>query len=238
MLVDKPIIDLLRGTPTPYIADALVRLDIKGCKGDGILPIVRFDDPFKHVAGPAVTARFLPSRYKGGYQTSPFRHTEIIENAPSGSVIVFEGASISQRASETALRSGLEAAICDTAIRDIDEVQALKFPVFCPYGPIGAKMESYAATMECVQFNVPVHIGLHGDAYRYWLGAQVQPEDIIVGDNNGVIVIPKKLLGNVVDVIKEIHQLEGSMHKMIQNGESWKEIYKGVHAQKYGVKGR
>lgn len=129
---------------------------------------------------------------------------EVIRNAPRGSVIVFEGASISQRASELALKGGLGASVCDTATRDVDEVIGLEFPVFCPFGRIGAKTESYLTTMECVQVNAPIHMGLHGGPYHYWLGAQVRPRDIIVGDNNGVIVVPREVLSEITQAISEV----------------------------------
>ena len=238
-VVDKEILDLLRTIPTPYISDVYTQLGIRGLKAQGILPVSPFDDPYLHMAGPAVTMRFLPSRGKYGYQKSPLRHTEIIEDAPIGSVIVSEGASVSQRASQTALRSGLEAAVCTTPIRDIDQVQRLKFPVFCPGGPLGAKMETYAETMECVGHNIPVYCGLTSCSVLMQpgnTGAQVCPGDIVVGDNNGVIIIPQDLLSEVVEAVKEIRRLEGEIDRMVDSGSSWKEIYATVHAQKYSVK--
>jgi len=209
------IIDLLRKTPTPHIADALSRLDVKGVQCEGILPVKPFDDPHMHIAGPAVTARFLPCRQRDGGNEPKFM--EIIQNASRGSVIAFEGASISQRASEVAVKVGLEAGVCDTAIRDIDQVMRLKFPVFCPFGPIGAKTESYLATMECAQVNVPIHMGLHGGPYHYWLGAQVRPGDIIVGDNNGVLVVPQGVLDKIAEAVKETETVEAGMSAAISH---------------------
>ena len=210
---ESKTLNLLRATPTPNIADALSRLNVKGVQCEGLVPLTPFADPHKHVAGPAVTARFLPSRHTGREDKQP-KFMEIIRNAPRGSVIVFEGASISQLATEIAVRVGLEAGVCDTATRDIDEVIELKFPVFCPFGRIGAKTESYLTTMECVQVNEPIHMGLHGDPYHYWLGAQVRPRDVIVGDNNGVLVIPREVLDKIPEAIREVQATEESMRKV------------------------
>ena len=179
------------------------------------MPISPFHDPHRHIAGPAVTARFLPRRFKTGDENTQPTFMGIIENASRGSVIAFEGASISQRASETAVKVGLEAGVCDTAIRDMDQVMRLKFPVFCPFGPIGAKTESYLATMECAQVNVPIHMGLHGGPYHYWLGAQIRPGDIIVGDNNGTLVVPHGVLDKIARAIKETETAEASMNASI-----------------------
>jgi 4-hydroxy-4-methyl-2-oxoglutarate aldolase len=105
----------------------------------------------------------------------------------------------------------MEAGVCDTATRDIDEVISLKFPVFCPFGRIGAKTESYLTTMECVQVNEPIHMGLHGGPYHSWLGAQVRPGDIIVGDNNGVVVVPLQVLNKISEAIREVKAAEETL---------------------------
>jgi regulator of RNase E activity RraA len=212
-VAESKILSLLRKTSTPNISDALSRLNVKGVQCEGLLPLSPFKNPHKHVAGPAVTARFLPSRYAAREDETP-RFMEVIRNAPRGSVIAFEGASISQRASELALKVGLEASVCDTATRDIDEVIGLKFPVFCPFGCIGAKTESYLTTMECVQVNAPIHMGLHGGPYHYWLGAQVRPRDIIVGDNNGVIVVPREALNKITTALNEVQAAEERMRSV------------------------
>ena len=209
-LEESKILSLLRKTSTPNISDALSRLNVNGVRCEGLLPLSPFRNPHKHVAGPAVTARFLPSRYAAGEDGSP-KFMEVIRNAPRGSVIAFEGASISQRASELALKVGLEAGVCDTATRDIDEVIGLRFPVFCPFGRMGAKTESYLKTMECVQVNTPIHMGLHGGPYHYWLGAQVRPRDIVVGDNNGVIVVPREALNKITEALDEVQVAEDGM---------------------------
>jgi len=206
-VAESRILDLLRGTSTPNISDALSRLNVKGVQCEGLLPLNPFSDPHKHIAGPAVTARFLPSRSTGRENARP-KFIEVIRNAPRGSVIAFEGASISQRTAELAVKVGLEASVCDTATRDIDEVMALKFPVFCPFGRMGAKTESYLSTMECVQVNTPIHMGLHGGPYHYWLGAQIRPRDIIVGDNNGVIVVPREALSKITEALREVEATE------------------------------
>ena len=205
--VAEPILNLLRRTSTPNISDALSLLNVKGVQCEGLLPLKPFNSPHEHIAGPAVTARFLPSRGTGRENARP-KFIEVIRNAPRGSVIAFEGASISQRASELAVRVGLEASVCDTATRDIDEVIELEFPVFCPFGRMGAKTESYLSTMECVQVNTPIHMGLHGGPYHYWLGAQIRPRDIIVGDNNGVVVVPREVLNKIPEALRKVDTIE------------------------------
>ncbi len=178
--------------------------------------------------------RFLPSPYKERYLESPYRHTELIESAPRGSVICIEGEArvgIGDRSGQQAVQAGVSAVVSDGPCRDIDTLRQLHLPMFAPGGPIGIKMESYAETMECVAHNIPIYVGIHSQP-----GAQIRPGDMVVGDNNGVVVIPHTRLKEVVSVAREIVELEVDMKQMVTNNKPWSEIYKTVHASKY-IKG-
>lgn len=231
----KDVIEILRTLPTTYFSDALTQHGILNSRIWGILPLLPFDDPKKHIAGPAVTMRFLPTYNTKAVYDSPYKHTQIIQAAPAGSVIVMEGMGVvglGERSASTAMNAGIEATISDGAVRDVDEVKAMKCPVFVPGGggAHGIKMASYVSVpMECVGYNIPIYCGIPGLP-----GAMVRPGDIIVGDNNGVVVLPKKYLNDLLKTARdEIAKLEISMQKMIDEGKSWEEIYPQVHSKKY-----
>lgn len=82
---------------------------------------------------------------------------------------------------------GVEGIVLDGGCRDVWEIQQIGFPVFCRgrgrtevIGRIELKPE---------MVNVPVTVG----------GAIVNPSDIIVGDDDGVVVVPGKIASNVLE---------------------------------------
>ena len=70
---------------------------------------------------------------------------------------------------------GLRGMVIDGAIRDIQGIRSLDFPVFCRSSTLAASVK--AEKGEC---QVPISCG----------GVSVNPGDLIVGDADGVIVIP------------------------------------------------
>jgi len=235
----KEIIEYLRTVPTPYISDALAQHGILNTQMWGILPFTPFDDPHKHIAGPAFTMRFLKTYNMQSVYESPYKRDEFVEVAAAGSVIVIEGRGIiclGERGCATAVRSGLEAVVSDGPIRDVDGIRARNFPVFIPGGggALGIKMQSYVnVPAECIGWNMPIYVEIPGKP-----GAVVRPGDVVVGDNNGVVVIPRKYFDTVVQTVKQIWGLEEDMQRMIDEGKSWKDIYPTVHARKYGQEKR
>ncbi len=61
----------------------------------------------------------------------------------------------------------------------------------------------------------------------------MRPGDLIVGDNDGVVVIPLQFVEKIREFTKEIAQLEDDMRQKVRSGMSWKEIYRGEHKNKY-----
>lgn len=222
------IIQFLKATPTPYISDALLLNGIQNTQMWGILPLV-FGDPHRHIAGPALTMRFIRTYSTQSARECPYKDVQFIDDAPRGSVIVREGSGmvgVGARCCGTAVRAGVEAIISDGPVRDTDRIIALNFPVFVPggRGALGVKMQDYATIpMECVGYNMPIWCGIPGRP-----GALVRPGDMVVGDNDGVVVVPAKFLDVVVKSIKEIVELEegkNGIQAMIDKGKPWEEIY-------------
>ena len=69
--------------------------------------------------------------------------------------------------------------VSDGCLRDIDEISAMDLPVFCagPAAPLNL------ARHHAVDVNVPIACG----------GVAVYPGDIVVGDADGVVIIPRHL---------------------------------------------
>ena len=102
-----------------------------------------------------------------------------------------------------ALKRGLAGLVVDGAIRDVEDMRRTRFPVFCrgvtPAGPHKGWADSV---------NVPIQCG----------GIPVQPGDLVVGDDDGVAIVP-------IEHAREVY--EESLKRMKQEKRWLKEIGKG-----------
>lgn len=124
------------------------------------------------VAGPAYTV-------KCAYNDNLMLHAAIYR-APAGSIIVVESGDIDYAAAggnvcAVAQERGIAGFVIDGVIRDLAEVRQRRFPVFARgVSPIPGRKEVVFA------LNVPVQCG----------GVQVTAGDIVVGDEEGIVVVP------------------------------------------------
>jgi regulator of RNase E activity RraA len=100
---------------------------------------------------------------------------------------------------------GVVGVVVDGAVRDLDGIAALGFPVFaratCPAGPHKGFRGSHG---------IPVQCG----------GVVVNPGDIVVGDADGVTVVPAHLAGEVLATVDEVTSREQGWIDRIRAGES------------------
>lgn len=82
---------------------------------------------------------------------------------------------------------GVEGVVLDGGCRDTWEIQRIRFPVFCR--AIGRTEVVGRLEVKQEFINIPISIG----------GVTVNPGDVIVGDDDGVVVVPRKLALQVVE---------------------------------------
>jgi len=104
-----------------------------------------------------------------------------------------------------ARKTGVAGLVVDGAIRDVEEMRKMRFPVYCkgvtPAGPHKGWADN---------INVPIQCG----------GIPVNPGDLIVGDDDGVAVIPQEYIERVYEDSLKRLKLEKSWIKNIENGQS------------------
>lgn len=207
MLENEEALEYLKKIPTGYVTDALNRLKLEGYM-DNIFPItVR-----KKIIGRAATVSFGPTRGVGKINENFY---SIISKCRQGDVLVVGSLGINRwmfgdNTVHAAMNQQLSGVVIDGCIRDSDALIDKEFSIFCkgvsvrPYKPI-LEIRGFQETINCA-------------------GSQVKPEDIIVGDSDGIVVIPHDWLLEVIKQIKDIEILEMEQAKLIANHCSLEEL--------------
>ncbi|MFD1881098.1 RraA family protein [Paracoccus pacificus] len=170
-------------------------------------------DAGRVVCGPAVTVQFGPSDRKGEPQDI---YHNAIDNTPKGGILVCEascaaGSCSGELMSTGAKTRGAAATVVNGTVRDLAQVRALGYPLFgtepSPVGVTGKK--------EPVAAQVPVTIGR----------VTIHPGDIIFGDIDGVVCIPKQHLRAVADQADALGASEGVARDRILAGEKLQAVW-------------
>ena len=99
---------------------------------------------------------------------------------------------------------GAAGMVSDGPVRDSGVISELGFPVFCA----GASAPTNIIKHHAIDLNVPIGCG----------GVPVYPDDIIVGDIDGVVVIPRQIAEEVAADAAEQERMEQFILDKIQNG--------------------
>lgn len=170
-------------------------------------------EPGQVVCGPAVTVLFEPSDRKGEPQDV---YHNAIDNAPEGGILVCDascapGSCSGELMSSGAKTRGAAATIVHGTVRDLAQVRALGYPLFgssaSPVGVTGKKEPKHS--------QVPLAIGR----------ATVRPGDVIFGDIDGVVVIPKEHVKDVADAADALGQHEAAARHRILSGEKLQSVW-------------
>ena len=159
-------------------------------------------------ASTAVLRRVL----KNDAREYPNVQLQILDETPAGGILVYvledglETAGIGNLMATTAKVRGLAGAVIDGGARDVDEIEALGFPVFSRSVTPSTSVGRYVS----VSKNVPVMCA----------GVQVRPGDWIVGDRTGVVVVPVEKIPDVVKLLRQYDEKETKMVEIIKQEKS------------------
>ena len=167
-----------------------------------------------NLVGPAFTMRNIPSR-EDLDQISAFDNPEhpqrkAIESVPPGHVLVLDCRGEKRAASggeilTTRLKvRGAAGLVSDGPIRDSGAIRQMDFPVYCAGGSAPLNLLYHHA----IDLNVPIGCG----------GVAVYPGDVIVGDDEGVVVIPQHLADEVAEQAVEQEKMEVFILERVQGG--------------------
>jgi regulator of RNase E activity RraA len=176
----------------------------RGLRNQVLQGIGRLTPGAPTMVGEAYTLRNIPAREDidqiGVYDNPEHPQRKAIETAPPGSVLVIDCRGDARAASAGGILvrrlevRGVAGLVSDGGLRDTPEIAARNFPVFCK----GASAPISLIHHHAVDCNLPIACG----------GVAVYPGDVMVGDGEGVIVIPQGIAAEVAADTYEREKLE------------------------------
>lgn len=141
---------------------------------------------------------------------------QMLESIPSGSVVVWDTSNDDESAqwgevmTMAARKRGCRGAVIDGGVRDTHKVLAQDFPLFVKYRSSNGMLGRFRIT----DWQVPIKIG---DVF-------IKPGDIVLGDIDGVIIVPRDLAYEVLIRGEEIVGAESEIKQWIEDGMSAGEV--------------
>jgi len=189
---EKDIRKILKKVSTANISDAMHRQGVL----PGIFPITQG----LHMVGQAVTVRTSPGDWS--------KTVLAIDQAKEGDVIVIDAGGVGpavwgELATHSSQMNKLKGVVINGAIRDVAEIRQMKFPAFAKLiMPNAGEPKGYG------EINIPIRI----------CGIEISPGDWIVGDDDGVVVIPQKKAVEFTNRAMDVLEKENRIRKEINEG--------------------
>lgn len=174
-----------------------------------------------HFAGPAFTIRNAPIREDLASRASianagnPFHGT--YDRVPAGAVVVIDMlgctdcGGMGDVIAAALLARGVVGVVTDGAMRDASVIGASALPVFCA----GAAPAPVGRALITVGVEEPIGCG----------GVLVEPGDIVVGDPDGVVVVPRHLAARLVEEAIPLEQAEAEVKQRVEAGAPLSSVY-------------
>lgn len=223
--MDPATHDLLLRVGTATLASQLIKRGLRNT----FIPRVKPVNPgYARMVGPAFTLSFIPMREDLAVSSSVANagnpQRAAIEQIPPGHVLVIDArgepgsGNLGDILVARLMYRGVAGVVSDGAMRDSEELQTMKLPVFCAGF---AAPPSYARIMAS-DSGRPIGCG----------GVAVFPGDIVTGDHDGVVVIPRHLAAEVGKDALEQERVDRFVRKRVDRGAITTGLYPPNEANK------
>lgn len=214
---DAKIVEILSKVTTATLTTILLKKGLRNVWIRGTRPL-RPGQP--RLVGRAFTLRFVPAREDLATPeswSSPKSTRAAIEAMPEGCIAVVDAMGVTDAGifgdilCARMAKKGVAALISDGVVRDVAGVLATGLPVWCQ----GAAAPPSVAGLTFVNWQEPIACG----------GVAVYPDDIIVVDDDGAVLIPAALIEAVLEAAPEQERLEGWIMQEVEAGTPLPGLY-------------
>jgi len=214
----------LRTTSTATLTTALFRRGLRNQFVQDVRPLNPDAGP---MVGEAYTLRYIPAREDLNpitvFRDRAHPQRRAIEECPAGAVLVIDSRKDARAASAGSIlvarlmKRGGAGIVTDGGFRDSPEIAKLAIPAYHhrPAAPTNLTVH------QAVDINVPIGCG----------DAPVFPGDVVVGDAEGVVIVPAHLADEIADEAVEMTAFEDFVTEQVLKGRSILGLYPATDEQ-------
>ena len=217
----------LKTVSTATICTALYK---RGFRNQFIQDVRPINPNAATMVGEAFTLRYIPAREDldpiSVFQDPAHPQRKAVEDCPPGAIFVIDSRKDARAASAGAILinrlkvRGVAGIVTDGGFRDTPELTRLDFPAYHsrPSAPTNLTLH------HALDINVPIGCG----------DVPVWPGDILVGDGEGVVVIPKHIIDEIIEDTVEMTAFEDFVMEEVKSGSSIIGLYPPTHPETNG----
>ena len=208
------IIERFMALAGPDVADGLERNGLEGATR-GVLPL--WPDCRK-IVGPAQTLKLVPPGK--GPESAAYDTLRAVVAGGEGCVLVIDNGnrpavnSFGGIVGTTSKHYGLAGCVSDGAMRDINEYKALDFPCYAA----GPALTSIRTRSSSIGYGIEVSLA----------DVPVRPGDLVFGDENGVLIVPRDHIDTVLETAELVKRTEERIIAAVRSGQDPVEAHEEV----------
>ncbi|WP_230531554.1 ribonuclease activity regulator RraA [Microvirga roseola] len=214
----------LKTVSTPTLCTALYK---KGLRNQFIQDVRPLNPNLGNMVGEAFTLRYIPAREDLNpiivFQDRSHPQRKAVEECPPGAVMVIDSRKDARAASAGGIlvtrlmKRGVAGVVTDGGFRDSPEIANLDIPAYHsrPSAPTNLTLH------QALDINVPIGCG----------DVPVWPGDVVVGDGEGVVVIPAHLADEIANEAVEMTAFEDFVTEKVLEGRSILGLYPATDPQ-------
>jgi regulator of RNase E activity RraA len=210
--------DLLTKVSTATLATALFKLGFRNVFLQDVAPL---NPGAPRMVGEAYTLRYIPARedldHLGVFEDRSHPQRRAVEEIPPGHVMVIDSRKDRRAASAGAIlvtrmkMRGAAGVVTDGGFRDSPDIARLDFPVYC----VAPSAPTNLIHHHAVDVNVPIACA----------DVAVYPGDIVVGDAEGVVVVPRHVADKAAEEAARMTLFEDWVENRVRAGASTFGLY-------------
>jgi 4-hydroxy-4-methyl-2-oxoglutarate aldolase len=179
------------------------------------------------VAGPAFTCKYAVSEARSKVTTARVESYvsayQLIREMYQGCVLVQDVGNdpvcggLGENMGISAQMQGCTGVVCDGGTRDKKALIAMGFPVFSRFSSCTLSW----GRRQLIDYQIPIRVSGH---LTKWV--TVNPGDFVIGDADGIVVVPQELTLEVLEGAERVAEIEEEQREQLRAGVDREEVYK------------